>query len=204
MDIDKIELCALKGASDWKEVLGMPRGMIHTDWWGRQLERPFRYALGRDGQYLVYVSEVPFRAPVAKGLKHGAFVENLAEPETRGDTAELFVMFSDGRYFEVHINPEGAWWYMNFSSYRKREPGRIPARVDVRIERGPNSWVGAIRLPLSELPELKGSLKFQATAAVCSGASPVYVTSAGAPGFEPDFHDERCFRQGVAVLPLST
>jgi hypothetical protein len=193
MSICKIELSVLNDATDWSEVFGMSRGSTYTDWWGRQLERPFRYALGCDGGHLVYLCEVPFRAPVVKGLQNGAFVENLAEPDTKGDTAELFVMFGDARYFEVHINPEGAWWYMDFSSYRKRAPGRVPNGVAVRIETKSDSWVGAIRLPLSELPGLKGSLKFQATAAVCSGASPVYITSAGVPDFEPDFHDARGF-----------
>jgi hypothetical protein len=184
----------LVDARDWSEVLGMARISVLTDWWGGILSRPFRYALGRDATYLVYVSEVPKAAPAPTGLKNGAFVENLAEPETRADTAELFIMRSDGTYFEVHISPDGAWWYMDFSGYRTREPGNIPDGVEVKVERYTDSWLGLIRIPLDQLRLAPGGLVgFQATVALCSGPAPVYITSAGSLDFRPDFHDKRLF-----------
>jgi hypothetical protein len=190
-------LCSVvSDARDWDQVMSIDRHQVDVDWWGRSLQRPFRYALGRDDCNLVFVSEVPQAAPAPAGLTHGAFVANLAEPETRGATAELFVMLQDGRYFEVHISPEGAWWYMDFSGYRKRVPGRIPSGVEIRIDLLADSWVGAIRLPFEQLPVAPGSVvRYQATVALCTGPSPVYITSAGAPTLEPDFHDERVFSE---------
>jgi len=184
----------ISDAHNWSEVLGMPRHAVEVDWWGRQLARPFRYAIGCDDLHLVYVSELPQVAPPPVGHKRGAFVVDLAEPETRGHTGELFVLLNDGKYFEVHVSPEGAWWYMNFSKYRTREPGYIPTGIEVRVEHSAESWVGAIRFPFASLPIARGSaVRYQASAAICSGPSPVYITSAGAPDFEPDFHDERAF-----------
>jgi hypothetical protein len=192
----KIECALVADAKDWAQVLTMPRAAVETDWWGRQLSRPFRYAIGRDPTYLVFVSEVPQAAPQPLGHKHGAYVENLAEPETRTDTAELFIMLSDGRYFEVHISPEAAWWYMEFSAYRTRDAGYRPSGVETTVEQCADYWIGAVRIPLNQLPISLGSLVgFQATLALCSGSAPIYVTSAGAPNFEPDFHDKRAFSE---------
>jgi hypothetical protein len=194
---EKILACTdLVNAKDWSEVLEMPRHQIAFDWWGRTLPRPFRYALGSDAIHLVYVSELPQRAQQRQGITAGAFVADLAEPETGGQTGELFVMRSDGSYFEVHISPEGAWWYMNFPRYRTREPGAIPSGVEVKIVEHEDSWVGALRIPFTELPVAKGEeVRVQAAAALCDGVSAIYITSAGAPGFEPDFHDQRAFRR---------
>lgn len=189
-----IETIRLVDASDWGNVIAMPRAEVWTDWWGRTLKQPFRYAIGYDSQFLIYVAEVPTRPLSTRRNKSGAFVGDLAEPETGGDTAELFVMNQDGRYFEAHLNSDGAWWYMDFVGYRIRKPVRIPEGVEARVDHSEGLWVGAIRLPLSQLGfQFDDSVRVQATLALCSGMAPVYITSAGAPGFEPDFHDERCF-----------
>lgn len=188
--------CVVTDATNWEAVLTMPRSSVATDWWGNPLARPFRYALGRDASHLVFVSEAPQRAPPPAAVQRGAFVADLAEPETRADTAELFVMREDGRYFEVHVSPDGAWWYMEFSQYRVREPGRVPVGVEITTERHADSWVGAIRIPFAQLPILPGEVaRFQATLALCSGSEPRYITSAGTPHFAPDFHDKRGFLQ---------
>jgi hypothetical protein len=172
----------------------MPRHSVELDWWGHRLAQPFRYSIGNDESYFVYVCELPEVAPPPAGNALGAFVVDLAEPETRGHTGELFILLEDGRYFEIHISPEGAWWYMNFATYRTREPGYIPAGVEVMVEHSTASWVGAIRIPFVALPITRGSLvRYQASAAICNRASPLYITSAGAPDFEPDFHDQRAF-----------
>jgi hypothetical protein len=191
-----LEICEISNACNWNQVLGMPRLSVDVDWWGRSLLRPFRYALGCDAQHLVYVCEVPEKAPPPADHLRGAFMVDLAEPDTRGQTGELFVLREDGRYFEIHISADGAWWYMNFAKYRTREPGYIPKDVAVTVEYLDQSWVGAIRLPFAALPISRGdAVRYQASAAICSGESPVYITSAGVPDFEPDLHDARVFRQ---------
>jgi hypothetical protein len=185
---------SLIDARDWAEALAMPRCEVGIDWWGRSLQQPFRFAIGHDARSLVYVAEVPRGASPVRRNEHGAFVGDLAEPETGADTAELYVRSTDGRYFEIHVSPDGAWWYMDFVGYRDRRPVRIPEGVEVRVSGSEQSWVGAIRLPLNQLGfRFDASVRVQATLALCSGSTPVYITSAGAPGFEPDFHDERCF-----------
>jgi hypothetical protein len=186
----------LETTSDWNALFAVACSEVATDWWGRQLEKPFRFAICRDSTHLAYVAHVP-KAPKAASIEHyGRFVADLAEPKTGGDTAELFIMLNDCSYFEVHITAQGAWWYMDFESYRKRCPERIPSGVEVQVARGTDSWVGAIRIPFSELPVTPGALvRFQATLALCSGDSPVYVSSAGVPEFEADFHDLRGFKQ---------
>lgn len=192
----RLQCTVMADSGDWDEALRMPRTDVETDWWGNRLSRPFRYALGRDATHVVLVSDVPRSAPLPLGHKHGAFVENLAEPGTRTDTAEFFIMLKHGRYFEVHVSPEGAWWYMEFSAYRTPNPGHRPSGVETKVVKYADSWLGAIRIPLDQLPITPGSLvRFQATLALCSGSTPVYITSAGIPDFEPDFHSDRVFSE---------
>jgi hypothetical protein len=184
----------VQDTSDWQKVFAVARSEVMTDWWGNALEKPFRFSISRDSTHLAYVAEVPHAPMGVSSEQHGRFVADLAEPETGGDTAELFILLSDRSYFEVHITAQGAWWYMELESYRKRRPERIPSGVEVHVARGPDSWVGAIRIPFGELPVVPGMVVgVQATLALCSGKSPVYVSSAGAPDFEADFHDPRAF-----------
>jgi hypothetical protein len=184
----------LETTSDWNALCAVARNEVATDWWGHHLEKPFRFAICRDSTHLAYVAEVPKAPRAASSEQHGRFVADLAEPHTGGDTAELFIMLGDRSYFEVHITAQGAWWYMDFESYRTRKPGRIPSGVEVHVVRWADSWVGAIRIPFSELPVAPGmAVRCQATLALCSGDSPVYVSSAGIPEFEADFHDLRGF-----------
>jgi hypothetical protein len=195
---EMIQSCpVLQTTSDWQALLSVPRSEVNTDWWGGRLERPFRYSISRDTTHLAFVAEVPKAPSVLNIEQHGRFVADLAEPETGGDTAELFIMRDDRSYFEVHITAQGAWWYMDFESYRDRRLGNdIPMGVQVHIVRESDSWLGAIRLPLDKLKVLPGAeVGFQATLALCGGPTPVYISSGGVPGFEADFHDSRVFQR---------
>ncbi len=182
--------------SNWSALIAVARSEVTTDWCGGHLEKPFCFSICRDSTHLAYVAEIP-KAPTVVSVEHyGRFIANLAEPETGGDTAELFILLGDGSYFEAHITAQGAWWYSDFASYRKRRPERIPAGVGVHVVRGADSWIGVIRLPFVELPVSPGmEVQFQATLALCGGISPVYISSAGAFDFEPDFHNLRGFRR---------
>ena len=184
----------LKDGRDWREVLMLLRDEVAVDWQGQKLSNPYRFAIGKDSRYLTFVAEVPFEPPVSKPDLKGRFVNDFAEPETRGQTAELFVMGADDRYFEIHITPDGAWWYMNFLAYRKRDARSVPPDAEVWVERRPDSWTGAISLPLAQLgTEISRGIRAQVTLCLCQHEVPRYVTSAGCPDFEADYHDRRAF-----------
>lgn len=196
MSVEETTCIVLPDTSDWSELLCAARSEVTTDWWGRDLKQPFRFALCRDSTHLAYVAEVPKAPGVIAVDQYGRFVTNLAEPETGGNTAELFILAGKQSYFEVHITAQGAWWYSDFESYRKRAPERVPNGVEVHVVQGADFWIGAIRIPFSELPIVPGKIVgFQATLALCSGIKPVYVSSAGVPNFEADFHDLRGFKK---------
>jgi len=178
----------------WSDLLALPRTEVSVDWWGRKLHRPFRFVVARDSKLLFYLAEVPSDHAYSARHQLGSFVDDLAEPDTAGETAELFIMRPDGSYVEMHITSDGAWWYMNFTDYRKRSPRMIPAGVSVHSEPTPGGWLGSISLPLELIAQPFGpGLRAQAALALCTEGEPVYVTSAGVPGFPPDFHDQRAF-----------
>lgn len=194
MTDDKSPLLHLSNSYQLREVLAMPWRSVEVDWWGRKLEKPFRYLLSCDGSTLVFACEVGKPPPVKSRHTCGAFVEDLAEPLSQGDTAELFIMSGDGRYFELHVSPDGAWWYMEFSGYRTRIPCEAPLGVDVRTEWRADSWVGVLQVPCAELLFPKSSFeRFQVSFALCSDSEPNYISSSGSHDFEPDFHDRRAF-----------
>jgi hypothetical protein len=196
---DALVCHSLSFSDDWSKIaLSLPRSEVTTDWHGTALQQPFRFALGKDAEQLVFIAEAPFAPPPIPPTSTQlleAFVADLAEPETRGHTAELFLMGREAHYLEIHLSPDGAWWYMKFPNYRQREPAPPPTNVTVWHNRSDDSWCSAIKIPQRALSvPLDDHLKAQVTLALCDRDPPLYATSAGAPSFEPDFHDPRAFR----------
>jgi hypothetical protein len=192
--MDRLTCHRLQNGRDWKEILNLPRSEVITDWQGNRLSKPYRYSIGKDSEFLVFVADVPLSPPASRPEQYQEFVNDLAEPATRGQTAELFVMRTEDHYFEIHISPDGGWWYKSFIGYRQRDPESPIPKADIFVERKVDGWTAAISLPLKELSvELSDGVMAQATLGVCDRDLPCYITTAGTPDFEPDFHNKRAF-----------
>jgi len=90
--------------------------------------------------------ELLFRVlfPTEPSQQKRQWVEGLWEE----DVAELFICDPNtGRYQELNLSPDGAWWSSVFSTYRKRVPltGAPSPRIDV------NGREVTLRVRLNEL-----------------------------------------------------
>jgi hypothetical protein len=194
MAISSIECYRISGEADWDKVLALPRAEVSVDWCGGTLARPYRFSVGIDDRYLLFVADVPFVPPASQSDRLGCFVVDLAEPETKGQTAGLFVMGHNDAYFEIQVSHDGAWWYMDFPGYRQRLPRSVLAGVEVQLQQYERSWTGAIRIPREMLSvAVEDGVRGEATLSVCDRPNPLYITSAGSREYDPDFHDERSF-----------
>jgi len=192
--MNKLVCHRLENGRDREEIFNLPRSEVLTDWQGQKLSKPYRFAIGKDSEFLVFVADVPLSPPASRPAQYQRFVNDLAEPDTWSQTAELFVMEHESRYLEIHISPDGAWWYKSFIGYRRRDPESSIPQADIWVERKVEGWSGAISLPLKELSlEISDGVMAQATLGLCDRDTPCYITTAGCPDFDPDFHDKRAF-----------
>jgi hypothetical protein len=68
------------------------------------------------------------------------------------DCAELFVgSSSSGRYFEINLAPNGAWWTCLFEGVRKRDLHTRRPRVHVEAALHETSWQASVSVSVSDL-----------------------------------------------------
>jgi hypothetical protein len=148
---------------------------------------------------LWFAASVPAPASVQGHHTCGDFIEGLWER----DVAEFFLINARGEYQEFNLSPDGAWWSMLFTSYRERSARVLkPTGVVVSVEREPQSWRGTIGVPRAELQVAPDEIVGIHVSGILYGGSEVrYLSSAGQPSFDPDFHDRRCFGS-VRWVPL--
>jgi hypothetical protein len=173
-------------------VHALPRQEVTRGWKGEALPASLRWVVALDPERLWFLGEFPVQKAPPKH-RPGEFVEWLAEAD---DVLELYVRRADGCYQEWHISPDGAWWSMLFVDYRKRvaQP-RMPEGVRVDVTAGEHSWVGVLSAPRSGLEvALDAAVHIQVSACIFSQGPGCFITSAGQPSYDPDFHDARSFR----------
>lgn len=75
------------------------------------------------------------------------------------DCGELFLLQpSTGRYLEINLAPNGAWWSCVFSGVRERDGATEPPRIEVsESEWSPIGWKASFVLPMSEVVRCLGS-----------------------------------------------
>jgi hypothetical protein len=176
-----------------EQVLSAPMQQVAATWSGAPLIRPYRWTLVLDPNSLWFGVEFPKPKGAATRFAQGEFVEWLAQ---QVDVAELFLMGRSGQYQEFHLTGEGAWWAMTFSGYRERAVQSVkPEGVMCFIETSEDAWRGALGIPRSGiLIPLNQEVSAQVSACIHDDGAVSYVSSAGCPEYEPDFHDRRSFR----------
>ncbi len=174
-------------------VLRAPRQAALCTWSGSTLVRPYRWTVVLDPETLWFGVEFPKAKPTPPRYKHGEFVEWLAQ---QGDVAELFLMDAAGQYQEFHITGDGAWWAMTFSGYRTRAFEPVTPQVVIWCADGEGGeWRGVLGVSRAQVAvSLVGGSLGQVSACLHEAGEVSYVSSAGAPNYEPDFHDRRSFQ----------
>lgn len=175
------------------EVLSLPMQEVSATWSGAAIARPYRWTVVLDPETLWFGVEFPKGPPEPTRFERGSFVEWLAQ---QGDVAELFLMNQAGEYQEFHLTGDGAWWAMTFSGYRQRSVESVrPREVTCVVDGAQGVWRGVLGIPRSDVVIAlgEGSLA-QVSACLHEQDQVSYVSSAGCPSYEADFHDRRSFR----------
>jgi len=166
---------------------------VSTIWSGRPLAQPYRWTIVLDPETLWFGVEFPKGPPKPTRFEQGSFVEWLAQ---QGDVAELFLMNQAGEYQEFHLTGDGAWWAMTFSGYRQRAADSVkPGRAVCFVDGEADGWRGVLGISRSDVVIALGEGSLAQVSACLHEQSHVsYVSSAGCPSYEPDFHDRRSFQ----------
>jgi hypothetical protein len=193
MSLDSIIIHRAKTLVTPEQVLETRMQAVSETWSGAPLVRPYRWTLVLDPNALWFGVEFPKPKGATTRFAQGEFVEWLAQ---QVDVAELFLMGRSGQYQEFHLTGEGAWWAMTFSGYRERAvQSPKPEGVVCFVETSQDAWRGVLGIPRSGiLIPLDHDVSGQVSACLHEDAEVSYVSSAGSPPYEPDFHDRRSFR----------
>lgn len=200
MSLDSIVIRQTETLVTPEEVLRAPMQEISETWSGAPLARPYRWTLVLDPNSLWFGVEFPKPKGATTRFSQGEFVEWLAQ---QVDVAELFLMGRSGQYQEFHLTGEGAWWAMAFSGYRERAvQSPKPEGVICFVETLQDAWRGVLGISRSGiLIPLDQEVSGQVSACIHEDGEVSYVSSAGRPTYEADFHDRRSFRP-VAISSL--
>lgn len=162
---------------------------LSKEWYGRSVNPPYRYRLTQTEAGLLFEAERAEVAAVHPGARPGCFQEEL----WRYDVAEFFIASADaGRYLEMNLSPNGAWWGCVFSAPRVADDA---ASALLRVEQAqgvatPEGWRASLLLPAAVLANLGLSLAScrLAVCAVLESPHYIYLTTAEPCNTQPDFH----------------
>jgi hypothetical protein len=175
-----------------QQMVNAPHCEVGLDWHGHPLHGAFRWSLASDAERFWVSLELPAPPPARQMHRSGEFVEALSE----ADVVECFLMDPSGCYQEWNISPDGAWWAMSFRRYRQRDPKSVrPGGVSVQVFRERDRWRAILSVPIRQLSvELNQDTRVHLSGILYGPhGAPTFISSATSPGFEPDFHDARCF-----------
>lgn len=163
--------------------------LVTSDWFGNPLNPFATFTLRQIGEELAFQA-----AQSGPGLAHphsepSQFHEGLWE----FDVAEVFLLEPEtGRYLEINLAPNGAWWACWHSGIRKREITQ-PSFSAIRAtgNNGVKDWEASILLPLTLFSHPE-KLRYNVTFILNSPAQ-TFHSLAKLPGEQPDFHQPKHF-----------
>lgn len=170
--------------------LDVPLLGLARDWRGAEVEPPAAFSLVEDPRRLWFVAHRAAPAGLHPQSRPGRFLAEL----WRHDVAELFLGHADGgRYLELNLAPNGAWWSCGFQAPREREDERdipVPETLTHAELAADGSWVAAMSLPLDLLrarldygPSSRGNVAF-----ILDSPGQRFLSAAPPCPGEPDFH----------------
>lgn len=162
---------------------------LGQEWYGRRVSPPYRYRLTLTTGGLLFEAERAEAAAVHPDAKSGCFQEEL----WRYDVAEFFIANADtGRYLEMNLSPNGAWWGRMFSGPRVPDDS-VASLLRVEFAQGVTTsegWKASLLLPFEVLAALELPLDcwHVAVCAVLEAPEYIYLTTAAPCDTQPDFH----------------
>lgn len=171
-------------------TLDLPLLGIEKDWEGVPFEPPASFVLAQDPGRLWFIASHRKPAELHPDAMPGKFQKDL----WKHDVAELFLADPvSGRYLEVNLSPNGAWWTCEFTEPRGRAYEEDIEMPDVATfaELAPDgSWVSAIALPLAMLrARIDFGRQTRANVTFILGSPEQrFLTAIDLGGGVPDFH----------------
>jgi len=186
-------------------ALDLPLLGVMRDWAGDVLDPPACYALADDGERLWFIAHHRRPAELHPRAMPGGFQAGLWEY----DCAELFLTDPvTGRYFELNLAPNGAWWSCEFTAPRVRaeavdiEMPEVATFADMAAD---GAWMAAMAIPLDLLRAriCYGTATRANVAFILGGRDRRHLSAADLGGAVPDFHRPGCFPT-VRFMPVPT
>lgn len=158
---------------------------LSSQWNGEPTEYslPYMYTLNAD--------QLVFRVLFSDGANgHPTAEPGMFTPELwKWDVAELFITGTGGKYVEINLSPNGAYWIQGFDDIRKESPEFEVAKLKISVK------AGELRLDAVALEEyLGGSSGWRLNAtAIMNAPDYVYLSEVKLSGIVPDFHQPADF-----------
>ena len=185
-------------------ALDVPLLGLEKDLAGDAVDPPAAFSLVTDPTHLWFVATHRKPAQLHPDARPGGFLAEL----WRHDVAELFLADPvSGRYLELNLSPNGAWWSCEFTAPRVRADEVDIAMPDVATFSelaADGTWVAAMALPLDLLRariDFGKQTRANVTMILESPAQRFLSAADMGPG-EPDFHQPDRFTE-ITPTPLS-
>lgn len=178
-----------EGKLEWG-ALDVPVFGLQADWYGEPVEPPAGFAVVEDCERLWFLAHHRRAASLHPRSRPGVFLSEL----WKHDVAELFLHDpASGRYLELNLAPNAAWWSCEFTAPRVRATADEVAMPEVETfaELAPDgSWLAAMSVPLDLLRARVGYGENTRANVAMIFFSPEqrFLSAAKLGGEEPDFH----------------
>jgi hypothetical protein len=164
---------------------------IRKDWYGVLIKSPLTYEIKITPEKILHFSStLPWHPSKVSPAKCGEYVEALRD----FDVTELFLALDNGSYLEFNFAAGGAWWLMEFPSYRTpnrsksynslAKPTIVPAIESCQ-------WSIKATCDLSKV--LTAEIVSLNCSAIQQGKIVKYYSLNALSSIEPDFHHKETY-----------
>jgi hypothetical protein len=184
-------------------ALDVPLFGLERDLAGAAVAPAAAFSLVADPAHLWFVATHRRAAQLHPDARPGGFQADLWQH----DVAELFLADPvSGRYLELNLSPNGAWWSCEFTAPRVRADALDIAMPDVTTFSelaADGTWVAAMALPLDLLrARIDFGEKTRANVTmILESPAQRFISAADMGPGEPNFHQPDRFT-AVAMKPL--
>ena len=156
-----------------------------SDWFGEAVDPAPGWCVAVDPERWWLVAMRRAAARLDPESRAGEFRAGL----WRYDVAELFLAGADGRYLELNLAPNGAWWSAVFLAPRQADDQRPPDGVETFAEVAEDgSWLAALSVPRAEVERVLGGVPERGNVCFIVDEPQRFVSVGELGGGEPDFH----------------
>ena len=166
--------------------------LLNTKWDGSAASKEVQYQLKIEGEALSFTVVFP------EGVKgHPQAVAGEFTPELwKWDVGELFIASPNGRYLEINLAPNGAWWGQGFIAVREADVNFCHEDFGVRIDgerlicsvKALESYLGGAEDWIANVTAILDSPQYD------------FLSLALMPGEEADFHQPQSFLPFQEIL----